>query len=78
MEDAVNLFGIADANLSMRLVVKSRVWVNTFSFGENTANRVKTSFSGFLPRDMKVVDDGAIEIAKKEVVSSEIFRHRNA
>lgn len=77
-KDAVDVRLVPNANLDMCLATKPGVSVNVLTFGKDPANSVEWLFFGPVSREMKKVDDRAIQLAKTEVGATDILRHLGA
>jgi hypothetical protein len=75
---AVYAFLISDTDLDMSFVVESRVRVDAFAFRKHAANGIKWLLLSLLSREVKEVDDGAVEIPLEQVIAPDILRHHCA
>ncbi len=66
-KDPMNIDLVPDAYLDMSLAAKSRVGVDVFSLGEDSADGIEGLVPGSFAREMKEVDDGAVEFTETKL-----------
>lgn len=77
-EDALDGAGVADADLNVGLLAEAGVRVDAGTLHEDAADGIEGWLAGLFAGLVEELDDGAVQIAREQVIATAIFRHLRA
>jgi len=71
-EDALDVFRVPYADLDVSFAAEACGWIEGFAFGEDGSDGVEGLLAGLFSGGMQVVQDDAVELSMKKIISTRV------